>query len=241
MSMAAGPPAKIKLNMEDRISKIKTIAEKELNNCAAHDIDHVLRVYNLALTIAKEESGVDLEILQAAVLLHDIGGAKEANDPDGNIDHAVVGAEMAGSILIELGFSSEQISHIKDCILSHRYRNDNEPKTIEAKILFDADKLDGVGAIGIARGYAWVGKYKAKIYKKVDDLNQYVHDNLTGGKMNGRIIDKSLHSPQLNWELKEKFILDKLYTSTAKKICAVRSAYSKDFLDRLEKEIKGEI
>jgi len=227
--------------MEEKFEKIKAIAAAELKECAAHDIDHVLRVYNLALTIAANETGVDLEVLQAAVLLHDIGGAQEANDPTGRIDHAVVGCEMAKPILESLNFSAAKIKHIQDCILSHRYRNDNEPKTIEAKILFDADKLDGIGAIGIARGYAWVGKYHAKIYKKVENIEEYARENLTEGKINGRIIDKSLHSPQLNWELKEKFLKDKLYTITAKKICGERSAYHEEFLNRLGQEISGKL
>lgn len=227
--------------MEEKFEKIKVIAAAELKECAAHDIDHVMRVYNLALTIAANETDVDLEVLQAAVLLHDIGGAQEANDPTGKTDHAVVSCEMAKPILENLNFSSDKIKHIQDCILSHRYRNDNEPETIEAKILFDADKLDGVGAIGIARGYAWVGKYRAKIYKKVAEIEEYARENLTEGKINGRIIDKSLHSPQLNWELKEKFLKDKLYTATAKKICAERSAYHEEFLNRLEQEINGKL
>lgn len=227
--------------MEEKFQKIKEIAEKELTNCSAHDIDHVLRVYNLALTIAENETDVDLEVLQAAVLLHDIGGAKEANDPTGNTDHAVVSREMAKPILEELGFLPDKISHIQDCILSHRYRTDNKPKTIEAKILFDADKLDGAGAVGLARGFAWVGKHKAKIYKTVANLEEYAQDNLVGGKFNGRIKDKSKHSAQIQWELKEKYLLEKLYTATAKKIGASRIAYAAQYLERLEKEIKGEL
>lgn len=227
--------------MEEKFQKIKEIAEKELTNCSAHDIDHVLRVYNLALTIAENETDVDLEVLQAAVLLHDIGGAKEANDPTGNTDHAIVSMEMAKPILEKLGFLPEKISHIQDCILSHRYRTDNKPKTIEAKILFDADKLDGAGAVGLARGFAWVGKHKAKIYKTVANLEEYAQDNLVGGKFNGRIKDKSKHSAQIQWELKEKHLLEKLYTATAKKIGAGRIAYAEQYLDRLEKEIKGEL
>ncbi|MFA5886973.1 MAG: HD domain-containing protein [Patescibacteria group bacterium] len=227
--------------MDEKFEKIKQLAMAELKDCSAHDLDHVLRVYNLALIIAENETGVDLEILQAAVLLHDIGGAQEANDPTGATDHAVVGQEMAKPILEKLNFSPDQIAHIQDCILSHRYRTDNKPKTIEAKILFDADKLDAIGAIGVARGYAWMGKNKAKIYKTVASLEEYAQDNLVGGKFNGRIKDRSKHSVQIQWELKEKHLLEKLYTATAKKIGAERIVYEEQFLVRLEKEIKGEI
>jgi uncharacterized protein len=229
--------------MDQRFQTIQEIVAKELNQGkdAAHDIDHILRVYNLALTIAKEEEGVDSEVLQAAVLLHDIGAAQEAEDASGRIDHAVIGAEMAGPILRAAGFSTEKIRHVQDCILSHRYRNDCQPATIEAKILYDADKLETVGAVGIARSFAWIGKYQAKIYKPIDNLEDYIKENLIGGKMNGRIIDKSKHSVQINYAVKDRFLLDGLYTTTAKKIGRSRLAYYKEFLDRLEKEVNGEL
>jgi|GEM_PF-5395042 len=87
--------------MTEKFQKIKDIVEQELSQekDSTHDIDHIMRVYNLAMTIAKTEPKVNLDILQAAVLLHDIGGAKESNDPSGQTDHAVVGALMAKPIL----------------------------------------------------------------------------------------------------------------------------------------------
>ncbi|PKM91743.1 phosphohydrolase [Candidatus Falkowbacteria bacterium HGW-Falkowbacteria-1] len=227
--------------MEEKFQKIKETVERELNleKDSAHDIDHVMRVYNLALSISKSEGNVDLDVLCAATLLHDIGGAKEANDSSGKTDHAVVGAEMSRSILGRLGFTFDKIKHIQDCILSHRYRTDYKPETIEAKILFDADKLDAIGAIGAARVFSWIGKHNAKIYKKVN-VDEYIKEN-QGGKIDGRIKDKSKHSAQINYEVKEKFLLDKLYTETAKKIGQERLAYYKNFLDRLEKEVNGEL
>ncbi len=221
------------------IKKIKDIAEEKLQGDSAHDIDHVLRVYNLALIIAKKEKNIDFEVLEIAALLHDIGGQKEAEDPSGNTDHAVIGAEMAEEILKELNCVENKIKHIKDCILSHRYRNSYEPKTIEAKILFDADKLETVGAIGAARVFAWVGKHKARIYKKVN-IDDYIKENQSG-KINGRIQDKSKHSAQINYEVKDRFLLDKLYTKVGKEIGRERLKYYKNFLDRLENEIKGKM
>ena len=229
--------------MTDKFQKITEIVTKELNEAkdSAHDMDHIMRVYNLAMTIAKTEAPVDIDVLQAAVLLHDIGGAKEAADASGKTDHAVVGAEMARPILEPLGFSDVQIKHIQACILSHRYRTDNKPATLEAKIVYDADKLEAIGAIGIARSFAWVGKYKAKIYKQVDSLEEYAKENLIDGKINGRIMDKSKHSIQINYETKDKFVLDNLCTETARELGKERLVYFKSFLDRLEKEVKGEL
>ena len=227
--------------MSDIFEKIKAIVERELNQekDSAHDIDHIMRVYNLAMTIAQGEPGVDLDVLQAAVLLHDIGGAKESNDPSGKTDHAVIGAEMAQTILAELGFSPAKIKHISACILSHRFRTENKPQTIEAKILYDADKLESVGAVGIARAFAWVGKHRAQIYKKVN-IDDYIKEN-QGGKLNGRIRDKSKHSVYINYEVKDKFLLERLYTATALKIGQERLVFYKNFLDRLEKEVAGEL
>jgi uncharacterized protein len=229
--------------MTEKFQRIKEIVEDELNEAkdSAHDIDHIMRVYNLAMTLVKTEAPVDMDVVRAAVLLHDIGGAKEAADISGKTDHAVVGAEMAGPILKDFDFSDEQIKHVQACILSHRYRTNNKPETLEAKIVHDADKLDAVGAIGVARSFAWIGKYKAKIYKPAENLEAYAKENLIDGKMNGRIIDKSKHSIQINYETKDKYALENLYTDSAKKLGQERMIYFQEFLKRLEREVKGEL
>ena len=223
--------------MEEKFQKIKEIVEKELS-CSAHNMDHIIRVYNLSLNLA-ENKDVDLDVLKAAALLHDIARVKEDNDHTGNTDHAILSSEMAVPILKNLGFSEEKIKHIQDCIISHRYRTGNEPKTEEAQILFDSDKLDVVGAIGIARSFVWVGRNNAKIYADVD-IDEYIKDNLRG-KINGRIQDKTKHSPQIEFETKLKFLTDRLYTKKAKEICKERLGFYKSFLDRLEKEIGGKL
>ncbi len=224
--------------MDAKIKKIKEIVKKEFAFCSAHNFDHVMRVYNLALHLAKNEN-VNLNVIKVAVLLHDIGGKKEVDDPTGKTDHAVESAKMAEPILKNLGYSKDKIKHIQDCIISHRYRTENKPQTQEAKIVFDADKLETVGAIGIARGFAWIGRNNAYIYKKVD-INKYSKENL-GGKINGRIQDKTKHSPQINWETKDKHILNYLYTEKAKQVAKDRMIFSENFFKRLENEINGEM
>ncbi|NQU77171.1 HD domain-containing protein [Candidatus Falkowbacteria bacterium] len=228
--------------MNPKLQKIKELVEKELCHLdPSHNIKHCIRVYNNCLLIAEEEK-VDLEVLQAAALLHDIGGAIEMSDQTGEIDHAEESVKMAAPILKDLDFPEDKIKHIQDCIISHRYRNENKPKTIEAKILFDADKLDSLGAIGIARSYIWVAKNNAKIYTNIDDIDvdEYVKENLAG-KINGRVKDKTKHSPQLQHETKSKFLADKMHTKKGKEIAKERTKYEKIFLDILEKEIKGEL
>ncbi|MFA5413845.1 MAG: HD domain-containing protein [Patescibacteria group bacterium] len=224
--------------MDKKIEKIKEIVRHELSFCAAHNFDHVMRVYNLALHLAEKED-VNLDVIKAAALLHDIGGKKEADDPTGKTDHAIEGAKMAGPILENLDYSKEKIKHIQDCIISHRYRTDNKPKTQEAKIIFDADKLETVGAIGVARSFVWVGRNNAHIYRKVN-IDEYAKENL-GGKINGKIQDKTKHSPQINWETKDKYILEYLYTEKAKQIAKERMTFYEIFLKRLENEINGKM
>lgn len=80
--------------MEGKYQKIKEIVERELS-CAAHEMEHVMRVYNLCLHLAKYESGINLDVLKTAALLHDIARVKEFKDNTGSINHAVLGAEMA--------------------------------------------------------------------------------------------------------------------------------------------------
>lgn len=217
--------------------QIKQLVKQELS-CSVHDMQHVLRVYNLSLHIAETEN-VDLDVLTAAVLLHDIAHGKEDLDTTGTIDHSILGAEMAGQILTELKFPEHKINHVQDCIISHRYKNNNQPQSLEAKILFDADKLDSLGAIGIARAFAWVGKFNALIYSDVN-IGDYIADNLNGN-LTGKIKNKQNHSTNLEFETKYKHLADKMYTKKGKLIAIERTRYFKDYLDRLKREINGEV
>jgi uncharacterized protein len=223
----------------DVFGSIKERVEKELE-CSAHNMDHVLRVYNLALHLAEGED-VDMGVLKAAALMHDIARVKEDQDDSGETDHAKLGAEMAGPILKELDFPGDKIPHVQDCILSHRFRTGHSPESLEARILFDADKLDVMGATGIARAFMWVGRNNSRMYYKPEDLDAYIRENLTGGKRNGRIKDKTRHTPQIELETKWKFMIDKLNTEKAREICRERFTFQKEFLERMEKEIRGEM
>ena len=221
--------------MEPKFQKIREAVEEELS-CSAHSMDHVMRVYNLCLHLA-EDLDLDLDVLKAASLLHDIARVKEDDDPTGDTDHAVLSSKMAAPILQKLDFPEDKIKKIQDCIISHRYRTGNEPKTEEAQILFDADKLDALGAIGIARSFIWVGRNNAKIYTDVD-IDEYTEENL--GE-DGRIQDKTRHSPQIEFETKLKFLIDRLYTEKAREVCKERTEFYKRFLDRLKSEIDGKL
>jgi len=220
------------------------IVEKEMEEISpAHDIDHVMRVYNLCLKLAKYEPSVDLDVLRTAALLHDIARTRE--DKDGHagmlgVDHAILGTEMSDKILKELGYPPEKMEHIKHCIASHRFRGENPPGTIEAKILSDADKLDVLGATGIARSFTIGGENGQKIYSNTP-VDEYIKENLFDGKPNGRIIDPSKHASNLEFETKFKHIPDKLYTRRAREIAKERLEYMKQFFERLKREINGQL
>jgi uncharacterized protein len=223
---------------DEHIEKTRKFAQHHLANDgdSGHNFDHVLRVYNLAIRLAKGEK-VDLDVIKIAVLLHDIGGSKERKDPTGKTDHAIESAKLAKPFLEQLGLPADKIKHILDCIVTHRYRSEQKPQSLEAEIVFDADKLETVGAIGLARMFAWVGKNNAYIYKTAN-IEEYAKENL-GGKINGRIQDKTKHSAQLNWETKDKHVVEYLHTQKAKDFAKDRMEFSKEFFAKLEKEING--
>jgi uncharacterized protein len=228
--------------MEERYRQLKMIAENEMEGASpAHDINHVMRVYNLCLELAKYEPSVDLGILRTAALLHDIARTKEDEDAGVlGVDHAILGAEMSDKILRKLGYPEEKIEHIKHCIASHRFRGENPPRTIEAEILSDADKLDVLGATGIARSFTIGGENGQKIYSDTP-IDEYIKENLVGGKANGRIKDPSKHASNLEFETKFKQIPNRLYTQKAREIARERLEYMKQFFERLKKEINAQL
>jgi uncharacterized protein len=221
--------------MNKRIEIIKNRMEKELS-CSAHNIDHVMRVFNLSKLIAKTESKVDMNILEPAALLHDIARTIECNDTSGKIDHAILGSEMAVSILKELNYTSSEIEQIQHCISTHRYRTNNIPQTIEAKILFDADKLDVIGSVGIARTFMLAGQFGQRITATSND--EYDKENIV---KNGRIKDVSKHSPFMEYEFKFKKVPQKLFTKEGKRIGEKKLKYMEQFFSVLDKELSCDI
>jgi len=204
---------------------------KEIRNKSAkflkhshHDKHHVERVYNLAVRLAQAE-GADLNIVKAAALLHDIARAME---DEGSIDdHASEGAKIARKILEETDFPKNRIDYVIHCIETHRFRNSLTPKTLEAKILQDADRLDIIGAIGIARVFAR-GGWSNKPIHDPSILPKAKYDGKSESSVN-HIYEKLLN------------IKATMNTETARKMADERHRYVEQFLDRLLREWKAEI
>lgn len=124
-----------------------------------HGFSHVLRVYRLCELIGTEENA-DLDIVRAAALLHDVDG-----DVDIREEHHLAAASFAEKTLVKEGWEKERIEEVIHCIRAHRFRDNlEEPQTLEAKVLFDADKIDAIGAVGVARAVAYALRAGMDVY-----------------------------------------------------------------------------
>ena len=150
--------------------EIYTMLENYMLSCmddSAHDKEHIYRVLYNALVIAKAETDVDYDVLIGSCLLHDIGRKEQFENPA--LCHAMVGSEKAWQFLTEHGFETEYAEQVKHCIQTHRFRKSNPPQSLEAKILFDADKLDVAGTMGIARSLIYKGIVSEPLYSLSPD------------------------------------------------------------------------
>jgi uncharacterized protein len=193
---------------------------------SAHDAQHIYRVLRQSLRIAKSYPEVNLDVLTAACLLHDIGRELQYKDP--KLCHAVEGGKMAYAFLRELGWDENLCKHVQDCVTTHRFRSANPPETIEAMILFDSDKIDATGALGIVRTLTYTGKNNELLYTV--DENGVLQD----GK------DKDAPESFLKeYHYKLKRLYDRFYTKEASAIAEKRKKTAKKFYKALVEEIAG--
>lgn len=191
-----------------------------------HDASHVERVYNMSLRLAREiEQQVDLDVLRAAAILHDI--ARFMEDEGIIEDHAAEGAKLAREILRRAGFPEDKIEKVAYCIEVHRFKNNVRPETIEAQILQDADRLDMIGAIGIARAFARGGWANTPFYdpskppkKEYDGRSETVINHF---------FEKLLK------------IKDTLNTEPARRVAEERHRFMLEYLERFFREWHGEL
>lgn len=189
-----------------------------------HDRYHMERVHRMAMRIAAEE-GADMDVVRAAALLHDVARAMEDEGVIG--DHAAEGAKIAEGILRDVGFPEEKISRVVDCIRVHRFRRGETSGSVEARVLQDADRLDALGAIGIAR-----------VFSKGGWENKPIHDPSIPPKE--RYDGESLTSVNHIYE-KILRLRGELNTDTARRISGERHRFVKQFLERFLREWEAEI
>jgi len=207
------------------VSRIKTIAQKRFESSkGSHDWDHTLRVYRLCEHIGQAED-VDMEVLLISALLHDIGRAHQDRS-NGKMCHAKKGAEIARPIIKALPLDKKQKQNILHAIRSHRFRSTCLPKTQEAKVLFDADKLDAIGAVGVARAYLFAGEVGARLHNPdidVERVEPYSRED-TGFR---------------EFKVKLSKIKDRILTKEGKKLAEKRHALMDVFFKRFKEEYEG--
>ncbi len=190
-----------------------------------HGVDHAERVQQTALYIGAKMAA-RLDILSAAALLHDIGRREESHSR-GKICHAAHGAKIAEQILLDLDFPAADIGAICSCIATHRYRDGNKPASLEARILFDADKLDSIGAIGIGRAFLFAGQFGARLHNRNNNIDNTKPYSLED-------------TAYREFKVKMSKIKDRMLTPTGTDLARERHAFMEIFFTRLEREITGD-
>ena len=201
----------------------------------AHGKSHIERVLRTAVEIGKRE-GADLEIIELSAILHDIFANEEKRSNVEGFRHEIEASKEAKNILKNLGFTDRTVDAVCHCIESHRKRTGRiQPQTIEAKCLFDADKLDCIGAIGIVRS-AFMSLEQGQEFYKQEDIETYKRRNI---RPDGTVIDFAQHSSNLEYELSLKEVAKRMYTETGKRLARERAVFMDEFYSRLGKELKG--
>jgi uncharacterized protein len=210
------------MNSEDKVKKEAQKLMEGGRGC--HDWSHTERVYNLCMHIGRNLNA-NLEVLGLAAILHDIG-RDEQDRANGTLCHAELGAKIAQEILKRNNYSEGIIEQVCHCIITHRYRNSNVPETVEAKVLFDADKLDCIGAVGVGRAFLFAGEVGATLHIKDIDLDStkpYSRED-TGFR---------------EFKAKLQYVKDRMMTEEGKKLAQERHKFMVNFFKRLDEEVDG--
>lgn len=193
-----------------------------------HDFDHVMRVYRMGERLAEKE-GADVEIVRAAALLHDAEGSAPGEEGGSRASHHEQSAAFAREVLADEGWEDERIQEVEHCIRAHRYRSSEQPESIEAKVLFDADKLDVLGAIGAARtiGYAVLAGQPIISMPSQNFLE------------NGEKDAGEAHSSYHEFLFKLVNVKERMYTESGRELAGKRHDFLNNYYDQLLAEMEG--
>jgi len=210
----------------DCVQHVEMFAKEQCNGArGSHAWDHTLRVVRLCRHIGPLESA-DMVVLLSAAFLHDIGRGYQ-DKARGAICHAEKGASLAAPFVATLPFSEDQKTNILHCILSHRFRGKQGPETLEARALFDADKLDAIGAVGVARAYLFAGEVGACLHNPdvhIKDTRPYSKDD-TGYR---------------EFRVKLRKVRERILTDTGRHMAEERHQFMEQFFNRFIQEFNGE-
>jgi uncharacterized protein len=196
-------------------------------NDPVHGFDHILRVHQMAERLAEAE-GADVEIVRAAALLHDAEGPGVEETRE---DHQNASALFARQILEAEGWPEGRIQAVEHCIRAHRFRDDQEqPQTLEAQVLFDADKLDAIGAIGAARAIAYAILAKQPLHAQPSQ--QFIQQ---GEKEPGEA-----HTPYHEHIFKLSKLKERMFTATGRALAQERHNFLENFFQQWQAELRAE-
>lgn len=195
----------------------------ETHHFGGHDFAHILRVKKLCKAIGEKEN-VDMQVLIASALLHDLGRDHERKNP--TIDHAEKSAEIAEKILCKVGFPSKKIPAVVYAIKTHRFSKGVVPSTLEAKILQDADRIDISGAVGIAVTFAFGGVHNSKIYELDDPFAE------------NRVLDDSRYIID-HFQTKLLHLPETMHTKMGREIAEARRRFMQSFIEQFKAEVEG--
>jgi len=190
----------------------------------SHNWDHTLRVRRLCERIGEAE-GADMNVLLVSAYLHDIARSHQ-DDSRGAVCHAEKGAQLAAPFVNTLPLTADQKDNILHCIRSHRFRGNFNPRTPEARALFDADKLDAIGAIGVARAFLFAGEIGARLHSDdagIEATRPYTFDD-TGYR---------------EFTVKLCKIKDRILTRSGQELAAERHDFMENFFNRFREENEG--
>ncbi|SHH47016.1 HD domain-containing protein [Cognatishimia maritima] len=207
-------------------AQLRDVIQQEMTQDPAHDVLHLDRVWANAHRIAKDEGGINLRVLVAAAYLHDLVNLPK-NHPDRKLASAM-SAEKAEPILAKLGYSAEDIAAAQHAITTHSYSAKLEPKSREAVILRDADRLDALGAVGIARTFMVAGQMDRPLADPRDPFAAK------------RALDDQLWSID-HWHLKLLQLPHEMATRKGRKIARKRAKLMLAYLQQLAKEMDTEL
>ncbi len=200
----------------------RRVEEKLGTTSGCHDFDHTLRVLHNAELLAAELPEADRTIVRLAALLHDIARPEEMASR-GKLCHAQLGAEMVRSLLAEYGFSPAVTEQVARAVLTHRYRDGRHPNGIEAEIVYDADKLDSLGAVGIGRAFLFAGREHARLHNTAEEaLSSEAYSR-----------EDTAYREYL---VKLRKLPDCMLTLPGRRLAVERAAFMKEFFDRLNAE-----
>ena len=216
----------IKLNCPGNIRYIVSQTMEKLSGSeSSHDLDHTLRVMHNAEKLLPFYPDANADVVRLSALLHDIARPEESAQC-GKCCHAELSAVYASEILKTAGVPEDITSAVVNAVKRHRFRRGEAPDTLEAQILYDADKLDSLGAVGLGRAFLFAGHCGARMH------------NTESEALSSKAYSKE-DTAFREYLVKLRYVPEKMFTCEGKKIAAMRLQFMKDFFSALDAEINS--